>query len=223
MPGTPFFEWPTSHVSAFLGADVKTVLFIPFAAVTLCFDEYEELVRGAFMKLGYQARSIHQFKDPLKAVEDSEAVVVGGGNTFALLKRMYDHNLIEAVQAKVASGTPYVGWSAGANLACPTIKTTNDMPILQPPSFSALDLVPFQINAHYTEYKQPGHGGETRQQRIEEFLKVNTTHVLGLPEGMLVKKENDKTIVEGNGVAKLFRYDGQVQEIKSGMSLSIVK
>lgn len=222
MPGTPFFEWPSSHASAFLGGNVEDVLFIPFAAVTFSFDVYEEMVKGAFMKMGYQVRSIHHYKDPLQAVENAATIVVGGGNTFALLKRMYDHKLVEAVRRKVESGTPYVGWSAGANLACPTIKTTNDMPILQPPSFEALNLVPFQINPHYSEYKQPGHGGETRQQRIEEFLKVNKVNVVGLPEGSLIRKEEGKVFVEGQGVAKLFKHDGSIEEIPTGSNANFL-
>ena len=216
MPGTPFFEWPSPHVSAFLKDQVEDVLFIPFAAVTLAFNVYEEMVKAAFMNMGYQVRSIHHYKNPVQAVENAATIVVGGGNTFALLKRMYDHKLVEVVREKVVSGIPYIGWSAGANLACPTIKTTNDMPILQPHSFEALNLVPFQINPHYSEYKQPGHGGETRQQRIEEFLKVNKVKVVGLPEGSLIRKENENVFVEGGGIAKLFKQDGSIEEISSG-------
>lgn len=222
MPGTPFFEWPSPHVSAFLGSHVEDVLFIPFAAVTLSFDAYEEMVKGAFMKMEFQVRSIHHYKNPVQAVENASTIVVGGGNTFALLKRMYDHKLVEVVREKVRSGIPYVGWSAGANLACPTIKTTNDMPILQPSSFEALNLVPFQINPHYSEYKQPGHGGETQQQRIEEFLKVNKVNVVGLPEGSLIRKEGGNVFVEGKGVAKLFKYGGSIEEIPAGSNANFL-
>jgi dipeptidase E len=167
MPGTPFFSWPGKYVQDFLGVRPLKVLFIPFAAVTLSFDEYTSLTIKAFDKLGYSLKSIHLTENPEQAVKDAEALVIGGGNSFALLSRLYQLNLVGLIQDKMINGTPYVGWSAGANVACPTIMTTNDMPIIYPPSFEALNGVPFQINPHYTDFKQSGHGGETRQQRIE--------------------------------------------------------
>lgn len=219
MPGTPFFTWPVPFVNEFLADVVKEVLFIPYAAVTISFDEYAALVTTAFSKIDLRVQSIHLCSDPGKAVQYAQAIVVGGGNSFALLKRMYDYGLMDVVRTKVFEGTPYIGWSAGANLACPTIKTTNDMPIVSPPSFEALHFIPFQINPHYTEFKQEGHGGETRQQRIEEYLFMNAFPVMGLPEGMLLHREADSLHVRGIGASKLFRQDHEPLEIVANTSI----
>src|SRR5688500_10496597 len=193
MPGTAFFTWPSPHVKAFLEEKVKEVVFIPFAAITISYDRYFETVSAVFGSLGYQAVSVHQVEDRKGLIENAAAIVVGGGNTFALLSRMYEADLLSAVRAQVAAGIPYIGWSAGANLACPTLKTTNDMPVLMPPSFDALGLIPFQINPHYHELKFENQGGETRRERLEEFLVVNPDKkVIGLPEGMLLRREGNK-------------------------------
>jgi dipeptidase E len=158
LPGTAFFTWPRPWVSDFLTPLAEDLIFIPFAAVTFSFDEYEGKVMGVFQSMGFSVRSIHRFKDKASAIKGAEGIVVGGGNTFALLSRMYKDNLVEVIREKVKGGTPYIGWSAGANLACPTIMTTNDMPVVQPRSFEALSLVPFQINPHYheIEIRKPG-------------------------------------------------------------------
>jgi dipeptidase E len=161
LPGTHFFTWPRPYVRQFLGPSRRKLLFIPFAAVTFSFDEYEEKVKEVFQAMGYELESIHHHRDKVAAVAKAEGIVTGGGNTFALLSRMYAEELIDAVRSRVAEGYPYIGWSAGANLACPTIMTTNDMPVVQPPSFDALNLVPFQINPHYHELRFEGQGGET--------------------------------------------------------------
>jgi dipeptidase E len=223
MPGTPFFTWPRPWVKEFLNNTVKTVLFIPFAAVTLSFEAYEEKVREAFQSLGYDLQSIHHQEDKVSAVEQAEAIVVGGGNTFALLARMYDHELQEVVRRKVLSGTPYIGWSAGANLACPTMMTTNDMPVIQPASFHALNLVPFQINPHYHELKFEGQGGETRRERLEEFLVMNPEKkIVGLPEGMLLQRNGDNLVLRGNGTAKLYQSGKPVEDLHADQDLSFL-
>ena len=146
-------------------------VFIPYAAVTFSFDEYASKVEQRFSEIGHHVRGIHTFDDPVKALKDAEAIVVGGGNTWQLVRMMHDQNLMPAIKEKVNSGTPYIGWSAGSNVACPTLRTTNDMPIIDPLGFDCMNLVPFQINPHYLDANPDGHAGETREQRILEFLE----------------------------------------------------
>ena len=179
-----YLEHAAAQIHALLRHEPRKVLFVPFAGVTFSFDSYEDIVKPVFERLGYGLESIHRSADPLAAIEQAEAIAVGGGNTFALLKRMYDAGIVDAIRAKVAAGTPYVGWSAGSNVACPTIRTTNDMPIVQPPTLRALGLVPFQINPHFISGKPVGHNGESREERLAEFLDINAPEqVFALPEG----------------------------------------
>lgn len=221
MPGTAFFTWPRPYVGEFLGDKPRNLIFIPFAAVTFPMDEYEDVVRKVFNEMNYSIFSIHRVSNKWKALEDAEGIVVGGGNSFALLNRMYEDGLLELVQQKVQSGTPYIGWSAGANLACPTIKTTNDMPIVYPPSLDALKLVPFQINPHYHELKFENQGGESRKERLAEFLMMNPElQVIGLPEGMLMRREGDLLTIEGTGTARLYQSGKATVEVAKGTDLS---
>src|ERR1044071_1744174 len=149
-------EFAHGALRDFLGADVRRVLFVPFAGVSRTEDEYAAQVRRLFGPLGYEVESLHEATDARAAVERADAFAVGGGNTFKLLRGLYDCGAVEALRARVGAGAPYVGWSAGSNVACPTIRTTNDMPIVEPPSFDALNLIPFQINPHYTDFHPPG-------------------------------------------------------------------
>jgi dipeptidase E len=221
MPGTAFFTWPRPYVKDFLGEKPRNLVFIPFAAVAFPFDEYEENVRKVFNEMNYSIFSLHSITDKKKALEDADGIVVGGGNTFALLKQVYQDGLIPMIRGKVASGTPYIGWSAGANLACPTIMTTNDMPIVQPPSFDALNLVPFQINPHYHELKFENQGGETRKERLNEFLILNPERrVIGLPEGMLVQRDNDSLFLKGEGTAKVYQAEKAAVELRADTDIS---
>jgi dipeptidase E len=217
MPGTPFFTWPRPYVKEFLGGNVKRLIFIPFAAVTLPFREYEEKVKQVFGEIGYEITSIHSIRNKELAIEQADGIVTGGGNSFALLARLYEESLLPAISAKVNSGTPYLGWSAGANLACPTIMTTNDMPVVQPPSFEALNFVPFQINPHYHELKFEGQGGETRRERLEEFVMINQHRkVVGLPEGMLLHRKGETLTLKGNGVARLYQHGHNIADLVTG-------
>jgi dipeptidase E len=189
----------------FLGASVRRVLFVPFAAVTRTEDEYRDKVRKHFGPLGYEVESLHEARDARAAVESADAVAVGGGNTFKLLRGIYDAGVVESVRERVAAGMPYVGWSAGSNVACPTIRTTNDMPIVEPPSFDAFNLVPFQINPHYTDYHPPGHMGETRDERLGEFVHVNPgVRVIGIREGTMLRVEGDEVKLLGGRPARYF-------------------
>tara|TARA_B100000700_G_scaffold329671_1_gene452287 strand:+ start:540 stop:1247 length:708 start_codon:yes stop_codon:yes gene_type:complete len=160
------------------------LLFIPYAGVGMTHAEYTSKVRDALASVSIEVKGIEEYDDAAAAVSDAKAIAVGGGNTFQLLKLIYENDLIAPLRAAVLNGTPYVGWSAGSNIAGKTIKTTNDMPIVEPPSFDALNLVNLQMNPHYTDYHPPGFNGETRDDRLNEFIALNPTEtVLGLPEG----------------------------------------
>ncbi|MBU0763536.1 MAG: dipeptidase PepE [Bacteroidetes bacterium] len=206
MAGQPYLDYPKYDIKKFLGASIRKTLFIPYAGVTFSYDEYTAKVQERFDEIGYIVDPIHRHPDPAEAVRNAEAIVVGGGNTFHLLKTIRDNKLIEAVQEKVIAGTPYVGWSAGANMACPTIRTTNDMPVVEPDTFGAFNLVGFQINPHYLDANPDGHAGETREQRIEEFLVVNPgIYVVGLREGSMLQVEEKTIKLIGNRSARIFR------------------
>lgn len=206
MPGEAYLDYPKFEIKKFLGEKPLTALFIPYAAVTFSFGLYEQKVAERFAELGFQVKSIHHFADPVKAVNDAEVIVVGGGNTWQLVRMLNDNKLMKAIREKVLGGTPYVGWSAGSNVACPTLRTTNDMPIIDPKGFDTTGLVPFQINPHYLDANPEGHGGETREQRIEEFLEVNPeVYVVGLREGTMLHVENKQMRLIGNRTARIFK------------------
>src|SRR5665647_547925 len=205
-PGEPYLDYPKNNIKEFLGPQPVKALFIPYAAVTFSFDEYEEKVMGRFREIGHDIVSIHHFNDPVASVEKASAIVVGGGNTWKLLKMIRDNNLINIVRQKVFAGTPYIGWSAGSNVACPTIKTTNDMPVVEPDSFNAFNLIPFQINPHFLDANPLGHAGETREQRIEEFIEANPgIFVAGLREGCMLLREDDKISLHGEQKLRIFK------------------
>jgi dipeptidase E len=222
-PGEPYLDYPKEHIRKFLGEKPVTGLFIPYAAVTFSYDTYEEKVRERFREIGHDVVSIHHFTDPVKAVSEAAAIIVGGGNTWKLLKMIRDNGLIEPVRRKVLSGTPYVGWSAGSNVACPTIMTTNDMPVVEPDSFEAFSLIPFQINPHYLDANPAGHAGETREQRIEEFIEVNTSrYVAGLREGTMLIAEEDNLKLYGPRSLRLFRKGKSPEEFSQNDDLSFL-
>ncbi len=206
--GEAYLDYPKHNIKEFLGEQSLNCLFLPYAGVTITFDDYEARVKERFSEIGHQITSIHHESDPVAAVRAAEAIVVGGGNTFQLIKLIQENGLIEPVREKVLAGTPYVGWSAGSNVTCPSIRTTNDMPILEPEGFHAFNLIPFQINPHYTDLNPPGHAGETREDRIMEYLAANPTDtVLGLREGCMFLVEDRKMILIGKRSVRLFRYN----------------
>lgn len=216
LPGEPFFTWPRAHVRDFLGSHPLRIAFVPFAAARMSLDEYTAVVRPVFAEMGHEVIGMKDDHSALEAVSGADAVAVGGGNSFLLLHRMQRTGLLKALAGKMRDGMPYIGWSAGANVACPTIMTTNDMPIVQPASFSALGLVPFQINPHFTEETIPGHGGESREQRIAEFLAVNPAmSVVGLREGSLLRVSGGTMTLEGRAM-KLFRAGQEVAVVAEG-------
>jgi dipeptidase E len=213
-PGEQYLDYPKNNLKEFLGNESVKALFIPYAAVTFSFDDYEAKVSERFREIGHDIISIHRFHDPVNAVRNATAIVVGGGNTWKLLKMIRDNNLINIVREKVLSGTPYIGWSAGSNVACPTIRTTNDMPVIEPDSFNSFNLIPFQINPHYLDANPAGHAGETREQRIGEFIEMNPDiFVVGLREGTLLIIENVKISLSGQRKARIFRKGFVPQEL----------
>lgn len=184
---------------------------------------YEEKVAARFREIGHEITSIHRFSDPAEAVRTAEAIVVGGGNSWKLLKMIRDNRLIDIVHKKVIEGTPYIGWSAGSNVACPTIRTTNDMPVVEPDSFNSFNLIPFQINPHYLDTNPAGHAGETREQRIEEFIEANPgIYVAGLREGTMLIHEGDKLSLAGPRKLRVFRKGEAPAEYDSSYDLSFL-
>ena len=217
MPGEPYLDYPKLEIKDFLGSKPVNAIFIPYAAVTFSFDLYESNVEERFAEIGHHVTSIHHFNDPVKAVQEAEAIVVGGGNTWQLVRKMHDNSLMEAIRVKVQNGTPFIGWSAGANVACPTLRTTNDMPIIDPHGFDCMGLVPFQINPHYLDANPEGHGGETREQRILEFLEINPEiTVVGLREGTMFKYKNNSLQLIGNRNVRIFKKGLIPVELKVG-------
>ena len=222
-PGESYLDYPKQNIKEFLGKESVKALFIPYAAITFSYDEYEQKVNNRFKEIGHSIISIHHFDDPIKAVEEAEAIIVGGGNTWKLLRMMHDYDLMEVIKKKVIAGTPYIGWSAGANVACPTLRTTNDMPIIDPKGFDAIGLVPFQINPHYLDTHPENHGGETREDRINEFITENKdVFVVGLREGTMLLFDNNNLTLIGNKSARLFKYGETPLELSSADDLTFL-
>lgn len=220
--GEAYLQYPIGQISSFLEG-VKEIAFVPYAAVTFSYAEYEAKVQARFDEIGIKVRSVHRAKDPRKMIREAEAICVGGGNTFALTKKMQEQGLIQAIRNKIAKGTPYVGWSAGSNVTCPTICTTNDMPIVQPESFKAIGAVKFQINPHYLDANPEGHAGETREQRILEYIKANPRRwVVGLREGCMLKYVDGKLELIGSRPMRIFKYGVETFEVNSGDDLSFL-
>jgi len=224
MYGEPPLEWCKDILKSFLSQyNVNKLLFIPYA-VRDC-DAYAKRMMESIQNQGVEVESIHEKQDPVAAINECKGVFVGGGNTFLLLKRLYENNLLGPIrEAVLKRGVPYVGSSAGTNVATRSINCTNDMPICYPPSFEALGLVPFNINPHYLD-PDPNtlHMGETRPQRIEEYLlESDSASVLGLKEGIALKVEGDKAVLVGCTSAKLFQKGKEPVEYMPGDDLSFL-
>jgi dipeptidase E len=218
-----YLEHAEGFIKDYLGDTVTKVLFVPFAGVTITWDDYTAKVAGRFKAMGYDLESIHRAADPVAAVRAAEAIAVGGGNTFYMLHKMYETGIMEVIREQVVEGIPYMGWSAGSNAACPTLKTTNDMPIAEPESFDALGLVTFQINPHYTDAQLPKHQGETRADRIAEFVEANPEmYVVGLREGSALRVEGDSMELLGEKEMVLFKKGEDIKEFKPGDSISFL-
>jgi dipeptidase E len=207
--GTEYLEHARDYLRDFLNARARTLLFVPYARVSINYDDYLERVRSNFAAIGYEVNGLHSFGDPVEAINNAEALVVGGGNTFQLLRELYTNRLMAIIRQRVLAGMPYIGWSAGCNVACPTICTTNDMPVVWPERCEALNLIPFQINPHYTDARLPGFQGEARAERLQEFVRANSkVPVLGLREGSALRIEDRGIELLGLYTARLFTAAG---------------
>ncbi len=216
--GSGYLDHAETEIRDFLGA-VRRVLFVPFAMYDR--DGYASLARQRLAQMGYELDSVHQAVKPQRAVETAEAVFIGGGNTFRLLKGLYDFDLLPSISRCVAAGLPYLGSSAGSIVAGPTLKTTKDMPIVQPPSFDALGLVGFQISPHYLDPDPNStHMGETQEERINQFLEENETPVAALREGTMLRIEGDSIILNGITSARIFRRGHPPLEVETGANLN---
>ena len=216
MKGQSYLGWPQKHLQSFL-LGVKNVLFIPYAGVTINYDEYTDSVKSALIDLPVNITGIHTVYDRIEQINAADCIMIGGGNTFSLLNSLQNGGLVEPINDAIKKGTKYIGWSAGANMACPSIKTTNDMPIEQPLSFDALGLVDFQINPHFTNETIPNHGGESRELRLKEYLVMNPkSTVIGLPEGMLIEVDEDSIFLKGDGEAYIFKQGAKTQILQPG-------
>jgi dipeptidase E len=216
--GYGYLDHCMSELKDFLG-ECRQILFVPFALRDL--DGYAGTVSKRLASEGFTVESLHQAADPARAVATASSIFVGGGNTFRLLDTLYRMDLVDALHARVLGGVPYMGTSAGSNLACPTIMTTNDMPIVQPASFRSLDLVPFQLNPHYLD-PDPGstHKGETRETRLREYHEMNDSTVIGLREGGMLRIEGDHMVLKGTVGARIFTKGQPPRETEPGQDLS---
>lgn len=220
--GEEYLKYPIAEIAKTLKG-VSEVVFIPYAAVTFSYDEYEAKVQARFNEIGIKVKSIHHALNKRNFLRNAEAVVIGGGNTFALLKRMQEEDLLDVIHRRVKGGMPYVGWSAGSNVTCPTICTTNDMPIVQPESFRAIGLVTFQINPHYLDANPVGHAGETREQRILEYLEANRSrYVVGLREGCMLRIDDNGIELIGSRPMRIFKKGQPTYEVNPGEDLSFL-
>ena len=205
--------------------DCKTLLFIPYArSGGMTHEEYTAKVALAFAKINIAVKGINEFDNPAEAVQNAEAIFTGGGNTFVLVSQLYKNQVMGVLSEKLKNGTPYLGTSAGSNIAGLTIQTTNDMPIVYPPSFQTLGMIPFNLNPHFIDSEGPdNHMGETREDRIKEFHVFNSIPVLGLREGSWLDIKGNSIVLKGNLKARLFRQNQQAEELESGTDLRFVK
>jgi dipeptidase E len=224
LHGQGYLDHSAPAIADLLGSRVERVVFVPYALRDR--DAYTAKVRERFASLGYELESVHEASGrdgPVRAVREAQAVFVGGGNTFRLLGELHARGLVEAIRERALDGMPYVGSSAGSNVACATIQTTNDMPIVYPPTFAALGLVPFNVNPHYLD-PDPGstHMGETREQRIREFHEEEDRPVVGLREGAMLWIEGNSVTLIGSRGARLFQRGREPEEFVPGAKLDFL-
>ena len=200
------------------------ILFVPYARPGgISHDDYTSNVRLAFAKINKTVKGLHEFANPIEAIENAQGIFTGGGNTFLLVTQLYQNNVMDVLTKVVENGTPYLGSSAGSNITGLTMQTTNDMPIIYPPSFKTLGLIPFNLNPHYLDADlQSKHMGETRETRIKEFHAFNDTAVLGLREGSWLEVTGEKIILKGELTARLFRQNQTPEELESETDLAFI-
>lgn len=206
-------------------ANVSELIFIPYARPGgVSHDQYTAKVKEVFYKLNIRVKGIHEFDNPKNAIKTSQGIFVGGGNTFVLVNELYKNNLISDIYNHVNEGIPYLGTSAGSNICGLTMCTTNDMPIIYPPSFKTLSFVPFNINPHYLDPNPNStHMGETRETRIQEFHKFNTQPVVGLREGSYLEVKGNSIVLRGEHSARIFEHSKVPYEVKTNSDLSSLK
>ncbi|RXN28069.1 alpha-aspartyl dipeptidase-like protein [Labeo rohita] len=223
LHGGGYLQHCQQQIQDFFGKEVKRILFVPYALHDR--DAYTKTARDKFKTLGYEVESVHETPDPVDAVRKAEGIFIGGGNTFRLLKALYDNKLVTEIKKRVLEdGIPYMGSSAGTNVSTISINTTNDMPIVYPPTFAAIGLVPFNINPHYLDPDPNSkHMGETREQRITQYHEeLETPSVLGLREGSMLLVEGNKATLLGSTKARLFQRGKQTTEYEPGSDLSFL-
>jgi dipeptidase E len=227
--GEAYLGWAMAEIELFVQSySIKEALFIPYAGVSFSFDEYENRVIAPFKKIGVVINSIHRCEDPIKAVKNAQCIIVGGGNTFNLVHHLHQYKLMSAIRNRALEGMPYIGWSAGSNIASPTLCTTNDMPIIMPESFDCLNLVPFQINPHYLDQNEVidnmiKHGGETREDRITEFLHVNQNiTVVGLREACALRIDANELILRGGKSLRVFKFNQETKEYSTTQDIQFL-
>jgi dipeptidase E len=215
--GQDYLDHVELEIKDFLGETSK-VLFIPFALYDR--DTYAATARKRFASMGYELKSVHQTSNLEHAISEADAVFIGGGNTFRLLKCLYDFNLLDSIRSRVNEGTPFIGSSAGSIVAGPSLKTTKDMPVVEPPSFDALNIVPFQISPHFLDPDPTStHMGETQEERINQFLEENEAPVVGLREGAFLRVSETSVLLKGTAGARIFRKGLQPVETSPGDNL----
>lgn len=222
--GEDYLGWPREILKQFFAKNaITTCLFVPYAGVTVGWDDYTQRVQRVFADFGVKVMSVHNAAEPVLAASAAECIVVGGGNTFKLVQMLHQTGIMSAIREKALTGTPFVGWSAGSNIACPSLRTTNDMPIIQPASFETLNLIPFQINPHYLDANPEGHGGETREQRILEFLALNPEiTVVGLREATALYLNESELELIGKPRMRLFNHGKDATEFQPGDNLNFL-
>ena len=224
LHGGDYLEYLLDELKVFFKS-VETVLFIPYARPGgLTHEEYTEKVKMAFSNIGKKVKGIHEIENPKLAIQNAQAIFVGGGNTFVLVNQLYKKNLLDVLKNTVLDGTYYLGTSAGSNICGLTMNTTNDMPITYPPSFKTLSFVPFNINPHYLDPDTSSkHMGETRETRIKEFHAFNTQPVIGLREGSWLKVKNDSIVLKGKLTARVFEHNKTPYEVSPEVELNTLK
>jgi dipeptidase E len=219
LHGSGYLDHCAGEIRRLVAASgAQSILFVPWALAD--HEAYTAKAAARFASMEIPLEGIHRFVDPAAALAEAGALFIGGGNTFRLLAAMYANRVLEPIRARVSSGMPYIGTSAGTNVACPTIRTTNDMPILFPPSLDALSLVPFQINPHYLDPDPAStHQGETREERLREYHEENALPVVGLREGGMIAVDGGRARLVGDAGARIFRRGEPPQERRPGQSL----
>ncbi|HAI81600.1 MAG TPA: dipeptidase PepE, partial [Chryseobacterium sp.] len=218
--GGNYLEYLRSEIEN-LFRETEEIIFVPFARPGgISHEEYTKKAREFFTQINIKVKGLHEFEDKIEAVNNAKGIFTGGGNTFLLVKTLHEENLMEVLKENVENGTPYLGCSAGSNIGGLNMKTTNDMPIVYPPSFECMGLVPFNINPHYLDPNPDlKHNGETRETRIKEFLTQNNTKVVGLREGNWIRKIGQKITVEGKELTRIFEKNKEPYEIAPGTEL----